>query len=93
MVAKRRVMLADRAAIDGAPARPHVSAADSSHKGFDSPAGQLQARLESALASAGGAYAIEPVIEPWPAAIRLAVLLGGAAGSWALAWGAAKLLI
>lgn len=70
-----------------------IAAADAAHEAVDSPAMLLQQRLDDAVAVAPWGGRPEPVIRPWSAPARLAILVGGAAGSWVVAVAVIRALI
>lgn len=74
------------------PATSRIVSADARHGPVESPAVTLQARLDAALvAGSWSSLAIDERPDRWPGAVRVAVLIGGAIGSWALVWQVARL--
>jgi hypothetical protein len=75
-----------------APVADRIVAADERHGPVESPAMALQVRLDAALTAGPWAgLAVDDRAERWPGAVRVAVLLGGAIGSWMLVWQLARL--
>lgn len=65
----------------------HLEPAGPGHAGIESPAVLLQARLDAAIAvSPWVGHDAQSAVDHWPGAVRVAVLIGGASASWALAW-------
>ena len=76
-----------------APAPTHLEPAGSGHIGVESPAVQLQARLNAAIStSPWSGHVVESRAEQWPGSIRVGILLGSVGASWALFWQAARIL-
>lgn len=84
MAAKRRAAQQRRWA---APARPRPIAATEGHESVTSPAALLQAQLDAAIHGPWAGHAASSETERWPGAARVAILLGGTVGSWALLLG------
>ncbi|WP_097063163.1 hypothetical protein [Sphingomonas guangdongensis] len=73
---------------------PHLVPASARHESVDSPAAALQARIDAAMTSgAWTSAAIEPHVDRWPGAARVAVILIGAGASWVLAWQLFRLIL
>lgn len=72
MQAKRKI--APEASVEEAPRNASVRAASSADAFQSSPARDLQRSIEAAY--------YEPVVEPWPAPVRMMILIGGSIGLW-----------
>jgi hypothetical protein len=76
---------------DPAPPEPvrARAPADASAPRVSSPARELQATLQTTLS----APAPEPMVASWPGWAKLVVLIGAAAVSWGVVFGAARALL
>ena len=76
------------------PVTRPLAPADTHHEGIESPAIALQARLDVAMSTGRWAGSdAEPRVDRWSGATRVAVLLGGAGASWAIAWKMVEFLL